>query len=122
MEALLECYNNARHWSSRQQILSIMADRVNFIDLRGCIWIPSLTKYRYDIARHHTLLHGRGAAMSTVNNTRICVKEEKLDHFLSSPAHSLQDLPFAEKTLRFSSHEELKIPSVVQSQILDLYQ
>ena len=116
MEALLECYNNARHWSSRRQILSIIADKVNFKDLRR--WIPSLTKYRYDIARH-TLLHGRGAAMPTVNNSRICVKEEKLDHFLSfiTSTHIIQDLPFGENTLRLSSREELKIPSVVRSQI-----
>ena len=116
MEALLECYNNARHWSSRRQILSIIADKVNFKDLRR--WIPSLTKYCYDIARH-TLLHGRGAAMPTVNNSRICVKEEKLDHFLSfiTSTHIIQDLPFGENTLRLSSREELKIPSVVRSQI-----
>ena len=117
MEALLECYNSAGHWSSRRQILFIIADKVSFNDLLR--WIPSLTKYRYDIARHHTLLHGRGAAIPAVSNTRICVKEEKLDHFLSfiTSTHIIQDLPFGEKTLRLSSDEELKIPNVVRSQI-----
>ncbi len=47
------------------------------------------------------------------------MKEEKLDHFLSfiTSTHIIQDLPFGEKTLRLSSHEELKIPNVVRSQI-----
>ncbi len=30
LEALVECYNNASTWSSRRQILSIMADKVSF--------------------------------------------------------------------------------------------
>jgi len=117
MEALSECYCNAEHWSTRRQILSIMADKVSFKDLMK--WIPSLTKYRYDIARHHTLLHGRGATMPHVKNTRMCIKEEKLDHFLSfiTSTHIIQDLPFGEKTLRLSSQVELKIPNVVRSQI-----
>ena len=56
IEALSECYCNAEHWSTCRQILSIMADKVNCKDLMK--WIPSLTKYGYNIARHHTLLHG----------------------------------------------------------------
>ena len=96
MEALLECYNNAGHWSSRRQILSIMADKVNFKDLRR--WIRSLTKYRYmtlpDIIPCYMGKRG--------------VKEEKLDHFLSfiTSTHIIQDLPFGENTLRLSSREE----------------
>ena len=34
MECLAECYNNVDHWSSQRQILSIMADKVNFKDLQ----------------------------------------------------------------------------------------
>lgn len=57
-ECLAECYKNADHWSSRRQILSIMADKVNFKDLQR--WIPNLSRYRFNIARHQLLLHGRG--------------------------------------------------------------
>ena len=35
MESLVNCYNNASHWSTRRQILSIMADRVSFPILKG---------------------------------------------------------------------------------------
>ena len=30
IEALTECYNNAGHWSTRQQIISILADKISF--------------------------------------------------------------------------------------------
>ena len=59
MECLPECYNNATHWSTRRQILSIMADKRTFKDLQR--WILSLTRCRFNIARHHLLIHGRGS-------------------------------------------------------------
>ena len=71
LEALVECYSNADHWGTRQQISSIIADKVSFKDLQ--VWIPDLTRYRYNIARHHRLLHGRGTAVTTTLSTRIYV-------------------------------------------------
>ena len=117
MECLAECYNNATHWSTRRQILSIMADKVTFKDLQR--WIPNLSRYRFNIARHHLLLHGRGSEVPPVNNTRMYIAPEKLDHFLSfiTSTHIVQDLPFGEKKLRLSSNVELKVPNVVRSLI-----
>ena len=82
MECLAECFNNADHWSSRRQILS-MVDKVNFKDLQR--WIPNLTRYRFNIARHHLLLHGRGANVQSVKGTRMYIAPEKLDHFYVVP-------------------------------------
>ncbi|CAB4029913.1 SURP and G-patch domain-containing 1, partial [Paramuricea clavata] len=44
-EALTACYENASHWSSRRQILSIFADKVSFKTVQQ--WIPDITRYRY---------------------------------------------------------------------------
>ena len=55
IDALAECYNNATHWSTRRQILSIIADKVSFKTLQR--WIPGLTRYRFHITMHHRLLH-----------------------------------------------------------------
>ena len=44
LEALTECYNNASHWSTRRQILSIIADKITYKDLQK--WIPDLSRYR----------------------------------------------------------------------------
>ena len=117
MECLTECYNNATHWSTRRQILSIMADKLTFKDLQR--WIPSLSRYRFNIARHHLLLHGRGSKVPSVKNTRMCIAPEKLDHFLAfiTSTHIIQDIPFGEKTLKLSSNAEIKVPNVVRSLI-----
>ena len=115
MDCLTECYRNADHWSARRQILSIMADKVSFKDLRR--WLPNLTRFRFNIARHHLLLHGRGSSVPTVKSTRMYIAPEKLDHFLAfiTSTHILQDLPFGEKTLKLSSGSEIKVPNVVRS-------
>lgn len=115
LDALCECYENADHWSTRRQILSIMADKISFKKLKH--WIPNLTRYRFNIARHHKLLHGRGTLPSNIKNTRMYVKMEKLEHFLSfiTGTHIIQDLPFGEKVLKLSSGSEVRIPNVVRS-------
>jgi len=117
LEALVECYENAGHWSTRRQILSIIADKVSFAVLQR--WIPDISRYRYNIARHHVLLHGRGAVIPQEKNTRMYVSPQKLDHFLSfiTSARVMQDLPFGEKTLKLSSKTEIKIPNVIRSSI-----
>ena len=110
MERLTECYNNATHWSTRRQILSIMADKLTFKDLQR--WIPNLSRFRFNIARHHLLLPGRGSKVPTVKCTRMCIASEKLEHFLAfiTSTHMIQDLPFGEKTLKLSSNAKLRFP------------
>ncbi|CAB3981551.1 SURP and G-patch domain-containing 1 [Paramuricea clavata] len=117
LDALTECYNNTSHWSTRRQILSIMVDKVTFEELQK--WIPTLTRYRFNIAKHHLLLHGRGAELPHLKNTRVYIQPEKIDHFVTfiTSSHIIQDLPFGEKTLKLSTHREIKIPNVVRNLI-----
>lgn len=115
IDALAECYNNASHWSTRRQILSIMADKVSFKTLQK--WIPGLTRYRFNIARHHRLLHGRGSPILTTCHTRMYVSSKQLDHFLDfiTSTHIIQDLPFGTRTLTLSNKEEITVPNVVRT-------
>lgn len=117
IDALAECYNNANHWSTQRQILSIIADKVSFQTLQR--WIPGLTRYRFNIARHHSLLHGGGSVITTPCHTRMYVAAEQLDHFLDfiTSAHIVQDLPFGERTLKLSSKEKITVPNVVRTVI-----
>ena len=103
LEALAACYENASHWSSRRQILSIFADKVSFKTIKQ--WLPNISRYRYNIARHHLLLHGRDIDPSPKKQTRIRVPVDKLDHFLAfiMSARVIQDIPFGEKTLKLST-------------------
>ena len=114
MESLVECYNNASHWSTRRQILSIMADKVSSI-LKN--WIPGLTKYRFNVARHHTLLHGRGSPVAIGKATHVHISAEKLDHFLMfiTSSQIIQDLPFGENIVMLSSGTKITVPNVVRT-------
>ena len=119
LKALAECYNNAQHWSTRRQVLSITADQVTFKQLKH--FIPILTRYRYNIARHHLLLHGRGAVPQVEKNTRIRIPQAKLDRFLSflTGSNVVQDMPFGEKALVLSTKAEIKVPNVIRAIIAE---
>lgn len=97
MDALVECFNNASLRSVKRQILSIMADKVSFSALKKLI--PGLTRYRFNVARHHTLLHGRGSPVTITKGARIRVSMEKLDHSVSfiTSGQVIQDLPFGDR-------------------------
>ena len=99
LEALAACYENASHWSARRQILSIFAVKVSFKIIQQ--WLPDVTRYRYNIARHHLLLHGRGVDVPLQRNTRIRVPLDKLDHFLTfiTSSRIVQDLLFWRKNV-----------------------
>ena len=94
-----------------------MADKMDFETLQN--WLPGLTRYRFKIARHHRILHGRGSVVSTVSSGRMYVSPKQLDHFLDfiTSAHIMQDLPFGEKTLKLSTKEEIAVPNVIRTLI-----
>ena len=77
------------------------------------------SRYRFNIARHHVLLHGRGANVPVAENKKIKVLPPQLDHFLAfiTSSYVMQDLPLGEKTLKLSSNTEIKIPKVVRTMI-----
>ncbi|KAK3752968.1 hypothetical protein QZH41_005125 [Actinostola sp. cb2023] len=100
MEALAESYQASDCWESRRQILSIMADKVQFKKL--LLWIPGLTKYRFTEAKRHCLAHGRGAQLvPSGRGPRMDISTEQINHFISfiTSSHIVQDLPFGEKTV-----------------------
>ncbi|CAH3124606.1 unnamed protein product [Pocillopora meandrina] len=94
-----------------------MADKMDFETLQN--WLPGLTRYRFKIARHHRILHGRGSVVSTVSSRRMYVSPKQLDHFLDfiTSAHIVQDLPFGEKTLKLSTKEEIAVPNTIRTLI-----
>ena len=65
-------------------------------------WIPGLTRYRFNIARHHRLLHGRGGMLLTEKYTQMYVGPGQLSHVLNliTSGHIIQDLPLSEKKVQ----------------------
>ncbi|PFX17152.1 hypothetical protein AWC38_SpisGene18536 [Stylophora pistillata] len=94
-----------------------MADKVSFKALKTRL--PNLSRYRFNIAWHHILLHGRSATVPLVENKRMKVSPPQLDHFLAfiTSSYVMQDLPFGEKTLKLSSNSEIRVANVVRTMI-----
>ena len=117
LEAFAESYLNTQHWSTRRQVLSLMANKLSLHELRE--FIPTITSYRYNIARRHRLLHGRAAPVSCHENRRIRIDPAKLEHFVSfiTSPHVIQDVPFGMKLLKLSTGEIIRTPIVVRTMI-----
>ena len=117
LEAFAESYFNAQHWSTRRQILSILSDKLSFKEVQE--FIPTVTNYRYNIARHHTLLHGRAEPIPKHEYRRMKVDQGKLEDFISfiTSHHVLQDVPFGERLLKLSTDEVIKTPNVIRMMI-----
>jgi hypothetical protein len=64
------------------------------------------TLYRYNIPRHHRLLHGRGSVVPVHSTARI--------HVLP---YIVQDLLFGEKFLKLSSNVQVKVPNIIRTMI-----
>ena len=114
LAALAECYMNASTWQARRQILSIVADKLQFRTVKR--WIPDLTRYRFTTAREHAIRYGRGVPPAPQVHTKMFVSQTQVDHFLdfiTSP-HIIQDLPFGEKSITLSTKEVILVPNVVR--------
>ena len=126
LSALAESYLNAQHWSIRRQLLSLVADKLSLKEMRE--FIPTVTSYRYNIARRHRLLHGRGAPLPNQEKKRMKIEPVKLEHFVSfiTSPHVIQDVPFGEKLLKLSTGEIIKTPNVIRTmtpeRIVEQYQ
>ena len=117
VDVLAECYKNASHWSTRRQILSIIADKVSYRTLQS--WIPVQTHCRYNVARHHAHMYGGGAEVETRSVPRMYVLASQLDHFpdFIKSEHIIQERPFGERTLKLSSEKKMTVPNVVRKVI-----
>jgi hypothetical protein len=113
--ALAESYQNASSWETRRQVLSIMADLVTYKRIQH--YIPGLTEYRFKMARHHALRHGRGAEVPSTKSPRLRIELTQLDHFLAyiTSPHVTQDLPFGQRFLRLSNGDVLETPNVIRT-------
>ena len=117
LQALAETYQNASSWSTKRQLLAVMADLVTYNELRH--YIPRLTDYRFKMARLHLMKFGRGVPVPMETRRSVRVDEERLDVFLSfiTSPHIVQDLPFGQKYVRLSNGDILETQSVIRAMI-----
>ena len=91
-----------------------MADKIPLKELQH--YIPGITSCRFNIARHHWLLHGKGTVVPVDVARRMRIDYAQVDHFLNfiTSSHVVQDQPFGEKMLKLSTGEVIKTTNVVR--------
>ncbi len=113
LEAFGNAYGNAKTWTSKRQILSIIANKFPYSDVKGVI--PQITKFKYYVARLHASLYGEGSEVETNKKYGTRVKNEMIDSFLEylvSPQVCV-DVPYGEKKMKLSSGFEIAVPRVI---------
>ena len=121
---LINLYEEANSWYTRQQILSIFVCDHSKSELSTLI--PGLTKWRIDEARKHAFLNEPGQQIEPPQNKRSRLHPAKVDHFLdfvSSP--SFLQCRVRNKKVETSDGDTLEIPNVVRtviaSRLVQLY-
>lgn len=113
LDALVEAYKNMEGWAGRRQMLSVLADKYTFREIKERL--PGITQYHVTAARDHIRKYGHGGVVPKQVITRCRVTTSQIEHFvefLCSP-HIMQDLPCGEKVLKLSTGEMVRVPKVV---------
>ena len=117
VQDLVKAYEQAGHWRTKRQILSLFADDFSRAELQDMI--PGLSKWRIDEARKHATKAGKGQPVPEITHHRARIEYEKVDHFIDyiSRPEFMQDVAFGTKTLKLDSGERLLIPAVIRTVI-----
>ena len=119
LATLIQLYEEASSWHTRQQILSIFARDYSKTELLALV--PGLTKWRVDEARRHAFHSGPGRVIEPPTLQRSRLDPSKVDHFLdfiSSPLF-LQDVAYGTKKLKLIPNV---VRTVIGSRLIQLYQ
>ena len=81
--------------------------------------IPTLSKWRIDVARQHATKVGEGRPVPKDPIFRSRISSAQTDHFVDYIARPemLQDVAFGTKVLRLDTGESIIIPAVVRTMI-----
>ena len=117
VDILVKAYEQAGHWQTKRQILSLFVDDFSRAELQEMI--PGLSKWRIDQARQHATEAGKGQSLPEIPSFRTRIEHEKVDHFIEyiSRPEFVQDVAFGTKTLKLDSGEKIVIPAVIKTVI-----
>ena len=117
VDVLIKAYEQADHWQTKRQILSLFADDFSRAELQEMI--SGLSKWRIDQARQHATEAGKGQPLPKLPRFRAKIDREKVDHFIEfiSRPEFVQDVAFGTKTLKLDSGEKIIIPAVIRTVI-----
>ena len=122
---VIEAYKLCCDWGTQRQILSLVANKVTYEQLK--VLIPILSRYKFSAARKHALSYGQGQKVPSPDFSREGTTAAQISHFLDfvmSPA-IITDMPYGETKLKLSSGETMHVPKIilnsVRSRVIEQY-
>ena len=117
VNVLVKAYEQAGHWQTKRQILSLFADDFSRAELHEMI--SGIFKWRIDQARQHATEAGKGQPIPQIPSFCTRIEHEKVDNFIEyiSRPEFVQDVAFGTKTLKLDSGEKIIIPAVIRTVI-----
>ena len=113
MQGISEAYSKAESWTTRREILSVVAPQINFKLIQS--FLPGLTIGRFTAACKHAAEFGHAAQIDQSSAGLQRFGYDQVDHcieFLTSE-HVCTDLPFGERCLKQSNGDELFVPNTI---------
>ena len=138
IRSLKDAYFRAEHWSTKRQLLSIVAADLPKRLLK--FEFPDLTDWKIKAARAHAFFQGKPTIISALltppKHALFCITgrgiildalripierytERQLCHFITfiqSP-HITTDMPFGERKLKLSNGDQISVPDVIRNTI-----
>ncbi|CAF1169907.1 unnamed protein product [Didymodactylos carnosus] len=117
MEGVSEAYKNTESWTTRREILSIVAPQINFKLIQS--FLPGLTIDRFTAARKHAAEFGHGVPIDQSPTVVQRFDYDQVEHFIEfiTSEHVCTDLPFGERCLKQSNGNELFVPNTIRNMI-----
>jgi hypothetical protein len=117
MEGVSEAYKNAESWTTRREILSIVAPQIGFKLIQS--FLPGLTHGRFTAARKHAAEFCHGASIDRSPAVIQRFDYDQVEHFIEfiTSEHVCTDLPFGERCLKQSNGNELFVPNTIRNMI-----
>ncbi|XP_076082469.1 uncharacterized protein LOC143053552 [Mytilus galloprovincialis] len=113
-EAIKQAYENSNTWTSQRQLLSVIATNKSYNFIKKLI--PSVSYYRYKIAKRHGLKYGVGCPVPFDSKYRQTVEPERIESFVDfiTSSEVIKDMPFGEKKMKLSSGKVIPTPNVIR--------
>jgi hypothetical protein len=117
MEGVSEAYKNAESWTTRREVLSIVAPQNGFKLIQS--FLPGLTPGRFTADRKHAAEFCHGASIDQSPAVIQRFNYDQVEHFIEfiTSEHVCTDLPFGERCLKQSNGNELFVPNTIRNMI-----
>ena len=117
MQGISEAYSNAESWTTRREILSVVAPQISFKLIQS--FLPGLTIGRFTAARKHAAEFGHAAQIDQSSAGLQRFGYDQVEHFIEfiTSEHVCTELPLGERCLKQSNGDELFVPNIIRNMI-----